>query len=447
MTGHVIHFAALGGLLLAGCSHEPPKAVESRPLAVVVSGDTAGWIVPCGCTSKQDGGLLRRATYVDEVRQAADVVLADAGGAPGGDSDYERLKFAAILRGELAMGLVAHNLGAAEAALGAETIRRLAEELKAPFVSCNVRDADGQLLAEPLRFAETSGRRIALAGVLSPSLGPAGLRVDEPRQAVLAALGGAREKFDVLVVLAYLPEDELPALAQALPEADLVLGGPTRQPVAPQRSGPTLWASATNKGKFLVDVRLPPGEENRWDGKIVELSPDWADHERQLENLRAFRQELALRDFSATETGLAPPLARDLPQGFRIAGGEACRQCHADACRQWDASSHSLAWQTLVEKQSQFDPACQQCHTTGYGQPGGFESVARSEKQTAVGCESCHGPSLAHAEQAKVRTIYAARDRCSRCHDRENSPGFAYDEYWPQIEHGKLALEQGAVPK
>jgi len=27
------------------------------PLAVIVSGDTAGWIMPCGCTANQSGGL------------------------------------------------------------------------------------------------------------------------------------------------------------------------------------------------------------------------------------------------------------------------------------------------------------------------------------------------------------------------------------------------------
>ncbi|HEV3022087.1 MAG TPA: hypothetical protein VGX76_06455, partial [Pirellulales bacterium] len=29
------------------------SANSARPLAVIVSGDTAGWIVPCGCTSNQ----------------------------------------------------------------------------------------------------------------------------------------------------------------------------------------------------------------------------------------------------------------------------------------------------------------------------------------------------------------------------------------------------------
>ena len=86
--------------LVIGCR---PSSVE-RPLVVVVSGDTAGWIVPCGCTSNQSGGLPRRAAYVEGLREQAEVILADVGGAPHGTSPYDRAKFEAILRGELTDG-------------------------------------------------------------------------------------------------------------------------------------------------------------------------------------------------------------------------------------------------------------------------------------------------------------------------------------------------------
>jgi 2',3'-cyclic-nucleotide 2'-phosphodiesterase (5'-nucleotidase family) len=48
-------------LLLAGCSH---RNVE---LHILTSGDTSGWITPCGCTSNQSGGLERRATLIQSI--------------------------------------------------------------------------------------------------------------------------------------------------------------------------------------------------------------------------------------------------------------------------------------------------------------------------------------------------------------------------------------------
>jgi hypothetical protein len=70
--------------------------------------------------------------------------------------------------------------------------------------------------------------------------------------------------------------------------------------------------------------------------------------------------------------------------------------------------------------------------------PGGFESVRRSSAMTSVGCEACHGPSLAHVREPSVKTTYVAKNQCTACHDAENSPKFGYDEYWKLIRHGDV---------
>ena len=112
-------------------------------------------------------------------------------------------------------------------------------------------------MAEPIRVIPIAKRRVALLGVLSERYATAALRVAPPRQAVLEALRGAAGKYDAVVVLAYLPEEELRQFAEALPEADVVVGGPTGQPVSPKQTGPTLLTSATNKGKFLARLDAP----------------------------------------------------------------------------------------------------------------------------------------------------------------------------------------------
>src|SRR3954451_704163 len=92
-------------VLMIGCDRRAAATAERAAKAVlVVSGDTASWLTPCGCTSNQSGGLLRRATYLKGLASdgSTAVLYADAGGAPGGTSEYQRVKFEAILRGELA---------------------------------------------------------------------------------------------------------------------------------------------------------------------------------------------------------------------------------------------------------------------------------------------------------------------------------------------------------
>jgi len=416
---------------------------------VIVSGDTAGWIVPCGCTSNQSGGLPRRAAYAAELAGEAAVVAVDVGGAAGGTSPYDRAKFEAILGGEAAMGIAAHNVGAPEAALGADDLRQMAERLGVPLVSANTSQADGRPIAEPLRMVRAAGRRLAVVGVLSPRFASDGVRVSPPREAAMAALRGAAGRYDAAIVLAYLDEDELRQLAEDLPEADVVVGGPTGQPLPPRRIGPTLLLSATRQGKFLARLDpLPGAAAGPWIGSIVELDGRLPDDPGQLANLRCFHERLGQRDFSPAETSFVPPWPARPPAGFAVAGSAACRGCHEEDHGVWKRSAHARAWQSLQAKGAEVDPDCQRCHTTGYGLPRGFASWKQSQGRVQVGCESCHGPSAAHARDPHAPTAYyAAADRqCIECHDHENSPQFAYAEYWPRIRHGEAGTASPAAP-
>jgi hypothetical protein len=441
MTSEAVQFAvALIGLsgcvLAAGCR----PSVPSRPLKVVVSGDTAGWIVPCGCTSNQSGGLPRRASFVDGLGGAADVIVADVGGALQGTSPYDRAKFEAILRGEMLMGIAAHNIGASEAKLGPAELRRLAGNVSLPLLSSNVRDRAGQFVGQPVLIRSAGGRRVALVGVLAERYATKELQVSPPRQAVLEALLRADGQYQSAIVLAYLPEDELRLLAEALPEVDAVVGGPTGQPIAPKQLGPTLLASATSKGKFVVELDAPPVHStDHWTGRIVELGERFADDRRQMANVQEFRRDLAAGDFAPKQTGFAEPPPAGLPKGYAVAGTGSCRKCHTADGEAWQKSKHAGAWKALVASGAQVDPECQRCHTTGYGLPGGFASARRSTALVEVGCESCHGPSQGHAADPAVRTLHfrEAKNQCRGCHDRENSPKFVYDEYWRKIQHGQ----------
>jgi hypothetical protein len=434
--------------LVVGC-RDSIVQTELRPLSVVVSGDTQGWIVPCGCTSNQSGGLPYRGAFLQHLSQSTEVVFVDVGGAASGTTPYDRAKFDAILAGEVALGVAAHNIGASEAAMGSDHLRVVADRLGVPFVSCNVRDAAGSLVAEPVRVVKHAGRRLALIGVLSETYEGAGLRVDPPRDAVLAALQSIDQQFDSAIVLAYLGADELAELAGGLPEVDIVIGGPTGQSIAPRRIGATLLSSATNKGKFIVRLDAPEPETNGgWSGRAVEMTAEWGGDPRMDNVLAAFYAELAAKDFTPAQTSLQMSLPTEFPAEYLIAGTVSCRGCHKEDCRPWDESAHARAWVSLWERGAHVDPYCQQCHTTGYGLPGGFRSAKRTPQRKNVGCESCHGPSMLHAESPETRTGYydQAANRCVHCHDRENSPEFVYDTYWPRIRHGGAATFPPAGP-
>lgn len=424
-----------------GSAARGDRDAASGVVTLIVSGDTAGWIVPCGCTSNQSGGLPRRASFVAERRRAGQVIVVDAGGAASGTSAYDRARFEAILDGELAMGIAAHNLGGPEIRLGEEYLRDLAAAKRMPFVSANLRDGSGRLIVEPYRIIEAGGVRVLLIGVTRaygggiPSAG--GWREDDPRNAVLKSLDAAAGKFDRSVVLAHLNETDLRELAASLPEVDAIIGGPTGQSLAPTRMGQVVMASATNKGKFVISLPLTADRrQTASPAEVVELSDRFPDDPVQRDLVRSFRKQLGIRNFTADQTGFISQTG--LVSGdFKFAGTDACRECHTDEYAVWNESKHAQAWHTLLADEVHVDPACQVCHTTGYGQSGGFLSLAQSADRVAVGCESCHGPSQAHVERPKQRTAFAPREQCTRCHDHENSPRFEFETYWKQVAHGK----------
>lgn len=117
---------------------------------------------------------------------------------------------------------------------------------------------------------------------------------------------------------------------------------------------------------------------------------------------RLFALSLALAALMA-----APVWAADAPQ---YEGVKVCTKCHDLQGESWAQTVHAKAMDSLkpnakaeakkkagldAAKDYTQDPACLQCHTTGFGHPGGY-TVGMPEAQAkvlaSVGCEDCHGP-------------------------------------------------------
>lgn len=81
---------------------------------------------------------------------------------------------------------------------------------------------------------------------------------------------------------------------------------------------------------------------------------------------------------------------------------------------------------------------CYRCHTTGYGQPGGFESFEKTPDLGHLGCESCHGPGSAHVESggAKGKILGKGRMNVKQCEKCHNDPRVVNIRYKPRLYSG-----------
>jgi hypothetical protein len=87
------------------------------------------------------------------------------------------------------------------------------------------------------------------------------------------------------------------------------------------------------------------------------------------------------------------------PADQQYIGVKKCAACHFDQFMQWRGTKHAKAFELLPAKY-QADATCVKCHTTGFGEPTGFKTVADADLK-GVSCEVCHGPGSKHADAAK----------------------------------------------
>lgn len=88
-------------------------------------------------------------------------------------------------------------------------------------------------------------------------------------------------------------------------------------------------------------------------------------------------------------------------------GAAKCKACHMKQYTAWKKTKMFASFENLkpgvkaeAKTKAKLDPTkdyttdekCLKCHTTGYGKPGGFKSIAETPDLINVQCEACHGP-------------------------------------------------------
>jgi hypothetical protein len=119
--------------------------------------------------------------------------------------------------------------------------------------------------------------------------------------------------------------------------------------------------------------------------------------------------------------------------GPAFVGSKACAECHQeeyDSFLKFSKKPHSFRG---VEKmRSDLKPeelkGCYACHTTGFGQPGGFVDAESTPDLAQVGCETCHGPGSAHCADGDAASVTRkpTLESCTRCHNAERTGEFNF---------------------
>ena len=142
-------------------------------------------------------------------------------------------------------------------------------------------------------------------------------------------------------------------------------------------------------------------------------------------------------------------------------GAKKCKMCHMKQYKSWEATTMATSFDILKageraeaktaagldpDKDYTTDAVCLPCHTTGYGEAGGFVDIATTPTLAGVGCETCHGPggtyiadgymTLKNKEYKKAELVAVgmvdtvSEAQCTNCHNAESpfvADGFVFD--------------------
>lgn len=156
-------------------------------------------------------------------------------------------------------------------------------------------------------------------------------------------------------------------------------------------------------------------------------------------------------------------------KGAAYVGVNTCKKCHIKVYNSWKKTKMAKAFETLkpgvlaeAKTKLKFDPQkdytkdakCLECHTTGFGMPGGYKipenselsATERAQGNEGITCESCHGPgskyiaihknAMMKKQKYTLDELYQAGQHkvdiksCTTCHNQKNptaGPDYHFD--------------------
>ncbi len=126
-------------------------------------------------------------------------------------------------------------------------------------------------------------------------------------------------------------------------------------------------------------------------------------------------------------------LDQGLAEEKKYVGAEACKACHEKEYSNYlSFAKKAKSFQSIKKMEKKLTPeeyqACFECHTTGYGKPGGFESEEKTPNLKDAGCEVCHGPGSLHIDGGDPEKIIrnVTMENCNTCHNKDRIEAFDF---------------------
>jgi hypothetical protein len=433
--------------------------------AIVLSGETYGFLQPCGCSRPQKGGLERRAQFIQSLKAkgwpVAGVDIGDIYPETVAVQEQGLLKYKMTMNALREMGYIAVGVGKTEFKVEIDRIlgEYALQKEKPPFTLAGnlLGLAGGKVQTRKERFPGATRPMVDVAefttiGSVSVSVvGIVGKSVSDDvtkanfdssiafekdnrafLQKVVADLAVNPKKPELNILLFQGTSEEAKMVAMDWPQFHVILcladdSEPPQYPTEVVGKLPgqkTLVIQVGHKGRYVgvlgafkrpgggVDLKyqlVPLGEEY--------ITPGTETEAQKANPILPILEEYAkqVRDRKLIDDVPRVPHPTQILQpklNLSYIGSAKCQNCHAAEFVKWQDTHHSGAFNALekIAKRPslrQFDGECIVCHTVGFGYKTGYEDKNTTPQLMHVGCESCHGPGSGHAADPKNKALLA----------------------------------------
>jgi hypothetical protein len=432
-------------------------------LVLVVSAEQHGYLLPCGCSHPQKGGLERRYNLIEALKDRGwPVDAVDLGNvpqitAPAGPVGLPNIqglvKYRYAMKAMARMGYTAVGVGEYEASMPlTKTLDEYALNAEKPRVVCaNLKDPNVKYpgetktwqLADPIKGSDVT---LGVTGLVGLSVRERIEKKDKTvdwidstpaLNAVLKEMDAAKVDLRVLLYMGSISQGqagapaEAVACAEAFPQFPLLVAlddtdEPRSEPLYatnPKTGAKTMLVSLGHKGKYVGVVGVfRTGKADRpfeLKYQLVEMGEEFMTPAAKeadqpiLKLMEDYTAELKKENYLGQYSQIPHPNQATAKGKIpKYVGTERCTECHIAAGKIWEKTPHSEAYKTLADAKRpsnrQYDPECIVCHTVGFGYESGFTSAAKTPKLKNVGCESCHGPGSLHTNDPASLTLQAS---------------------------------------
>jgi len=376
------------------------------------------------------------------------VVLVDNGGFfPESDPQQDAAWF--LMDAMKMLGTSAVGTSERELRWGLAWLKSLVKQKNLPMVSSNLLDATTRRPVFQPYVIEKAGRaKVGIFSLMSDKvdLGPArdSLKVEEPSAAARRTIDELKKKgATVIVLLSQLGKVESEDLAAAVPGIDAVICGhnvPLLQKGRMVKN--TVTSYGGEQGQYVSQTTITldaKGKMTTGENESFILGPEIPDKPEITKVVKDFEDALNEKLRKAEKERAAEVQQQVTQQTDHFLGADLCQRCHQGETAQWKTTSHSMAWQTLIEVKKDATPECIGCHVVGYKAPGGFQGSTDAPRLVNVQCENCHGMGTRHEDYSSKLKVTA--QTCTNCHHGENDPEFNWDKKLPMVAHGNMSGE------